>query len=265
MAEIEYRKRILFFIFFFLVSIHLTVSGQTEKYKQFWNEFQFTRTLSDKWVSEINLGSAFSNTPAENNILKTNVQRNLRIWGHYYYSPRWKFSSFLAYYYNKDIPDIGQYESPEWRFALQGIYYFHKICYTLSTRMRTELRFIRNQDLVYEDVYRYRQQIKFLKPINSQLLRKGVFYFVSSDEIFVKSAAKTTGLTFFDRNRFATGAGYIITDNFQVELTYVNEYMPRDNYNQLYHAFSLSITFNNFLTNLKKKIAAKPLASDQPD
>jgi len=48
---------------------------------------------------------------------------------HYYLSPRWKLSSSLAYYYNKDVPDIGQYFSPEYRFTLQGIYYIHKTGY----------------------------------------------------------------------------------------------------------------------------------------
>jgi hypothetical protein len=259
------RKRTIFILFFIMGCNSLSVNAQSEKYKQFWNEFQFTRTISDKWVTEINLGGSFGNTPLENNILKTNIQRTARIWGHYYISPRWKLSSFLAYYHNKDVPDIGQYASPEWRFALQGIYYIHKIGYTLSTRMRGELRFIRDEDLVYDHVYRYRQQIKFLKPINSQLLRQGVFYFVSSDEIFIKSKAKTTGLTFFDRNRFAAGAGYLVTDNFQLELTYVNEYLPRDKYNQIYHALSLAVTFNNFLPNLKKRFASKPVESNQSD
>jgi hypothetical protein len=257
--------RNVFFLFFILGGISLSVNAQTDTYKQFWNEFQFTRTISDKWVTEINLGGSFSNTPVENNILKTNIQRTARIWAHYYLSPRWKLSSFMAYYYNKDVPDIGQYASPEWRFALQGIYYIHKIGYTLSTRMRGELRYIRNEDLVYDQVYRYRQQLKFLKPINSQLLRKGVFYFVSSDEIFIRSRVKTNGLTFFDRNRFSAGAGYIATDDLQLELAYVNEYLPRDNVNQLYHALSLTVTFNNFLYNLKKRFEAKPPESNQSD
>jgi hypothetical protein len=265
MIKTAFRKRAIFVLCFFLGCISLRVDAQTEKYKQFWNEVQFTRTISEKWVGEINLGGTFSSTPLESKIFKTNIQRTARIWGHYYFSPRWKLSSFFAYYYNKDVPDIGQYESPEWRLALQGIYYIHKIGYTLSTRMRGELRFIRNQDLEYDNVYRYRQQIKFLKPINSQLLRQGVFYFVSSDEIFVKSAAKTTGITFFDRNRFSAGAGYIVTDDLQLELTYVSEFLPRDNRNQLYHALSLAVTFNNFLPNVRKKFAAKPVESGQQD
>jgi hypothetical protein len=241
------------------------INAQTTSYNQFWNEFQFTRALGDKWSSEINLGGAFSSTPSENRIFKTNIQRTARIWAHYYFSPRWKLSTFLAYYYNKDVPEIGQFKAPEWRYALQGIYYFHKTGYTLSTRMRAELRFIRTEDGVYEDVYRYRQQLKFLKPINSQFLRKGVFYLVTADEVFFKSNAKTTGLNFFDRNRFTLGAGYIITDDLQLELAYANEFLPRDNGNQIIHALSLAITFNNLLPKIRKKLTAKPAEVIQED
>jgi len=66
-------------------------------------------------------------------------------------SPRWKLTSGLAYFYNKDVPDIGQYFSPEWRISLQGIYYIHKTGYTLMTRMRGEIRFMMNEVGVYED------------------------------------------------------------------------------------------------------------------
>ena len=98
-------------------------------------------------------------------VLKTNIQRYIFVWAHYYFSPRWKFSSSFAYYYNKDVPDIGQYFSPEYRLTLQGIYYFHKTGYTLFTRMRGEFRYMMNADGVFEDKYRYRQMIKFMKPI----------------------------------------------------------------------------------------------------
>lgn len=55
---------------------------------------------------------------------------------------------------------------------------------------------MRNEDDTYENVFRYRQQIKYLKPINSKVLRTGVVYAIVSDEIFFKSEAKVTGLSF---------------------------------------------------------------------
>jgi hypothetical protein len=252
-------------LLFFLFGYHVALFAQTDTYKQLGNELQFTRVINDKWTSELYLGGCFSNTPEEDRVLKTNIQRYAMGWAHYYYSPRWKLSSFLAYFYNQDIPEIGQFESPEWRLALQGIYFFHKIGYTFSTRMRAEFRFIRNEEGVYEDVYRYRQQVKYLKPINSQFLRKGVVYMLAEEEISFKSNAKVTGLTYFDRNRFSVGAGYLFTDDLQVELAYINEFLPRDENSQLYHALAFTITFNNLLTHLRKKISTlstKPVEGD---
>lgn len=231
--------------------------GQNTTYGQFWNEIQFNQTLSKKWSTEIDLATTYSSTESSSNLFENTIQRSLRGWAHYYYSSRWKLSGSLAYYSNKDVPEIGQFESPEWRFDLQGIYYFHKTGYTLSTRMRTEFRHMKNQDDDYENVFRYRQQIKYLQPINSKILREGVIYAVASDEVYLKSGAKVTGESFFDRNRFNIGAGYLFTDDIQIELSYCNEYLPRNNGNQTTNAASLTISFNNLIRNLKKKIANK--------
>ena len=255
-----------FLILFLLIfKLTLNVEAQSSDYTQLWNEIQFSRPFNDKWSSEINLGGTFSNTPTDNRLLHTNIQRTARVWAHYYYSSRWKFSSFTAYYYNKDVPDIGQYKANEWRFAIQGIYYFHKLGYTLSTRGRVELRYIQDEKGVYEDIYRYRQQIRFVKPINSQVMRQGVYYLLASDELFLRSKSKTSGLKHFDRNRFTAGAGFLITDDLQVELAYANEYLPRDDGNQVVNAVTVTISFNNFLPNLKKKIAANLDDTDQGD
>ena len=237
--------------------------GQTTTYNQFWNEIQFNRTINEKWSAELNLGAVYSSTESSPNIFQQNIQRSARVWGHYYFSPRWKFSSFLAYNYNKDVPEIGQFKSPEVRFALQGIYYFHKTGYTLSTRMRMELRHMRNEEGDYDNVLRYRQQIKYIQPINSKILREGVVYAVASDELFFKSGTKVTGLSFFDRNRLNLGAGYLFSDDIQVEVTYANEYLPRDEENQIVNAASFTVTFNNLFKNINKKLHHKNEASSE--
>jgi hypothetical protein len=252
-------------LFLFLLLFSLSSKAQNTSYTQLGNELQFARAINDKWAAEIYLGGTFSNTPYENKVLKTNIQRYIFGWAHYYLSPRWKLSSSLAYYYNKDVPDIGQYFSPEYRLTLQGTYYIHKTGYTLLTRMRGEFRYIMNADGVFEDKYRYRQMIKFVKPVNSQVLRQGVVYFVTTEELLLKPEAKTKGVNFFDRNRFEIGGGYLITDDLQLELTYVNEFMPRDNGNEVYNVASLTVTFNNLLPRLKKSLASKSSQSDQPD
>jgi hypothetical protein len=240
------------------------VKAQNTSYTQLCNELQFARAINDKWAAELFLGGAFSNTPSEPRVLSTNIQRYVFLWGHYYLSPRWKLSSSLAYYYNKDVPDIGQYFSPEYRWTLQGIYYIHKTGYTLLTRMRGEFRYMMNADSVFEDKYRYRQMIKFLKPINSRVLRKGVFYLVTTEELLFKPQAKTEGVTFFDRNRFEIGGGYLITDDLQVELAYLNEFLPRDDGNEIYNALEITFSFNNLFPNIRKSIFPKS-KEDQPD
>jgi hypothetical protein len=246
---------------FFILCILLVSSGflfaQTTSYSQLCNELQFARSINDKWATEVFLGGVFSSTPTTEHVLNTNIQRYAAAWGHYYFSPRWKFSGSLAYFYNKDVPDIGQYFSPEYRLSVQAIYYLHKTGYTLLTRMRGELRYMMNEEGIFEDKYRYRQQLKYLRPLNSKFLHQGVVYFITTEELLFKPHAKTEGITFFDRNRFEIGAGYLITDDLQLEATYLNEFMPRDNRNEMYNAIQLTLTVNNLLTKLKKLTSAK--------
>jgi hypothetical protein len=248
-------QSILIILFAFFLS--LSVKAQTSSYTQLCNELQFARSINDKWAIETFLGGTFSNTPSDPKVLSTNIQRYIFLWGHYFLSPRWKLSASFAYYNNRDVPDIGQYYSPEYRLTLQGTYYFHKTGYTLLTRMRGEFRYMMNEEGVFEDKYRYRQMLKFVKPINSQVMRQGVVYFLTTEELLFKPNAKTEGLTFFDRNRFEIGGGFLITDNLQVELAYLNEFVPRDNGNELYNAMEITLTLNNLLPNLKKQIFPK--------
>ena len=255
----------IFMICFFITAFSWPAGSQTTSYNQLCNEIQLARTINDKWAGEIFLGGAFSSTPTESRVLKTNIQRYASVWVHYYLTPRWKLTSSLAYYYNKDVPDIGQYFSPEYRLSLQGIYYFHKTGYTLFTRMRGEFRLIMNEEGVYEDKYRYRQMIKYVQPLNGKMLRKGVVYLLATEELLFKPDAKSEGITFFDRNRFEIGAGYLFTDNIQLELAYLNEFMPRDDYNEMYNALEITLTFNNPLTNLKNAIFPKPQEADQTE
>jgi hypothetical protein len=252
-------------IIILLLFLSFGVKAQNTSYTQLGNEIQMARAINDKWAGEIYLGGTFSNTPSESRILKTNIQRYFAAWAHYYYSPRWKFSGSLAYFRNKDVPDIGQYFSPEFRLTLQGLYYFHKTSYTLSTRMRGELRYMMNADGVFEDKYRYRQMIKYVKPLNSKVLRKGVYYLLTSEELLFKPNAKTKGVNFFDRNRFEIGGGYLLTDDLQIELAYVNEFMPRDNGNEIYNVICVTISINNPMTNLKKHIFPKSTGSSETD
>ena len=251
-AIINPESKVILVLLLLLFSVPM--KAQTTSYTQLANELQFARSINDKWAVESWVGGTFSNTPTNDKVLSTNIQRYFFIWAHYYYSPRWKFSSSFAYYYNKDVPDIGQYLSPEYRLTLQGMYYFHKTGYTLATRMRAELRYMMNADGDFNFKYRYRQMLKFVKPINSQVLRKGVFYFLTTEELLFKPEAKTKGVNFFDRNRFDIGGGYQITDDLAVELAYLNEFVPRDGGNEVYNVMEFTLTFNNLFPKIKERI-----------
>lgn len=252
-------------LFSLLLSTFASVSdAQTTSYTQFWNEVDLVRAINDRWAAELDLSSSFSNTPSESSILKTNTQRSAVAWVHYFLSARWKFSSFLGYYYNKDVPDIGQFKSPEWRYALQSTYFFHKITYTLYTDMRAEVRFIRNEEGVFEDIYRYRQKLKFRLPLNSRVFRQGVVYILASEEIVFRSKPKETGLKYFDCNLFSIGGGYLFTDDLQLELLYVNVFIPRDKGNEIDNAISLTLSVNNLISTIGKLFTGKP-ESPVPD
>lgn len=242
----------------FCFGFHYFIQAQTTTYTQFSNEIDLVRAINDRWAAEIDLAGNFSNTPSESRVLKTNTQRSAVAWVHYFLSARWKFSTCLGYYRNKDVPDIGQYEAPEWRYALQGTYYFHKTTYSLNTDMRAELRFIKNQEGVFEDVYRYRQKLKFRLPLNSKVLRQGVIYIYVSEEVIFRSISKEKGLRYFDCNIFTIGGGYLFTDDLQLELQYANVFIPRDKGNEVDNALSVTFTINNLLGKIGKLFASRP-------
>lgn len=236
----------------------MNLAAQTEEYTQMSAELQLSKTINQKLTASVWLGTGFSNTPTDIKPLHTNIQDYIFGWVDYYYSARWKFSSSIAYFVNNDVPDIGQYYAPEWRLTLMGVYYIHKLGYTLSTRMRGEFRLLKNEKGEFYDQYRYRQMLKYTKPFNSKVLRMGTFYGFSSDEIFLRANVKTKGLNFFDRNRFELGAGYLITDDIQIELGYSNEYLPRDGGNQLYQSMNISLSMNNLWSTIKKHLGTNP-------
>jgi hypothetical protein len=249
-----WQKLLKYSIIFFLAFANHITYAQKETLNQFTTELLFNGTLNKKWATEFYYNRTTGSTVNNSNIFHELVQSSFSGWANYYYSPRWKFTGGIAYYDNKDAPDIGQFDAPEWRFTLQSTYFFHKIGYTLSTRTRTELRNIKDIEGDFEQVFRFRQQVKYLKPISAQLLRQGVFYAFVSDEIYLKSDAKVTGVSFFDKNRFNIGGGYLITEDLQVELSYLNDYQPRDGLTKTTNNIAFQISYNNLIKMVKKKI-----------
>lgn len=71
--------------------------AQTDDLYQFWNEYIFTKDLSQKWVVELNTGFVSSSTPDDSNIFHNITQVYFRGWAHYYAFRKWKFSVFASY------------------------------------------------------------------------------------------------------------------------------------------------------------------------
>lgn len=229
--------------------------GQTSQTNQFWNEFAFTRSIGKGWSTEANIGQTWTQSSETNHLFSSFAQWYFREWIHFYPSARWKTSLFIAYYDNTEIDGIGQIESTEWRWAFQGVYYINKIGYTLNTRTRIENRGIKGDGDARTAWYRIREQIKFVKPLGgNKFIRSGVWYIIASDEVMFRTIENTDASSYFDRNRLTLGGGYSFTDNFQLEITYANEYIPRSGGNEMYHALQVNFVFNNLFTNLKKNL-----------
>ncbi|GAO45152.1 hypothetical protein FPE01S_04_03950 [Flavihumibacter petaseus NBRC 106054] len=235
------------------ILVSCSITAQVNTYHQFWNEFAFTGTIGQKWSLELNLGDTYTSTPSNHSVFASSAQIYARVWGHYYMNAKWKFSIFFAGYYNKYVPDIDQREYPESRLALQATWYIKKGRYTLLSRMRMEDRHIKNTDGYNEGVYRFRDQIKLIYPINERRIRAKVAYGIGSMELLFKTPSQVTGDQFFDRSRLTIGGGYSVTDDVQLELTYVNEFLPRET-NEVYHALQFNVAFNNLFRNIYKKL-----------
>lgn len=249
------NKSIAVFLCLSLFSFHALSQESTTHFAQFWNELTFTRPLKGKWALELNVGQTFTSQPDKGNPFYKSSQFYIRGWAHYYMNHRWKFSFSYGYYYNKDVPEINQRNYPELRSAMEALYFIKKASrYTLSARFRIEDRHIQNDSNYYEAVYRFREMIKAVVPFNSKFIREGVIYGILSDEVFFKTASNISGPTFFDRNRFTIGAGYSLTDNVQLELSYNNEILPRPTSTASYNAGRLNIIINNFLPDVKQVI-----------
>lgn len=250
-------RRISCFIAVLLCSAQ-ALHGQTDKLNQFWNEYAFTNGLSKEWSMELNFGLTTSSVSDDRNIFYNMTQLYLRGWAHYEPADRWKISFFYAYYYNKNVPELNQNEAPEVRLAVQVLYrLFRENRLKLNFRSRLEDRHLRNDDGFYEAVGRFRFQAKAVYPLTMTETEKDELYAFISDEVFFKTKSQVSGSEFFDRNRFTAGAGYFITSDIQIEISYASEIMPRKQTDQLVNAVQLNVIFNNFFPNLIKSLKPK--------
>ncbi|WP_133509364.1 DUF2490 domain-containing protein [Flavobacterium chryseum] len=240
-------------ICFLLLIFNTSVFSQTDKLGQFWNEYVFTKDLSQKWSIEVDAGLNSSSTPQDKNMFHNVTQVYFRGWAHYYMVERWKVSVFYAYYFNKNVPELNQKNASESRTAVQATYNLVKLPkIKINLRGRFEDRHIENDDNYIEAVQRFRFQVKAVYPIN-----ENTFYVFASDELFFKTKSKVCGPDFFDRNRVSLGLGFAVSDNIQIEAAYANEIMPRDGNDKLVNAFQLKGIFNNFFSTIIKSYKRK--------
>ena len=95
--------------------------------------------------------------------------------------------------------------------------------------------------------------VKLVYPISYVQIGKGSLYGIVSEELVFKTKGSTTGEGFFDRNRLTLGLGYSFTDTIQFELTYMNEYLPRNASDKMYNVLSTTLIFNDLIYALKRK------------
>jgi len=235
---------------FFLLNIR-PVEAQRETYSQFWSEISFARVIKGKWSAESIFSGMRSSTANESGMFKFQSNFGIELWGQYHANAKMQFAGQLAYFSNKNVPDLNQSKSTEIRITPQAVYFFNKKHYIFSTRARMELRILKNDEGSADDVYRYRQQVSFTYPFNSKVIREGVYYGIVAEELFFKTNSDVSGLSFFDRNNFRIGLGYAVSDNFQLQASYINEYLPRSSGDKIYNAFKISLLFNNFLSEVR--------------
>lgn len=252
-----------YIICFLLLVSAIEANSQTDNLNQFWNEYAFTKDLSQNWVVELNAGFTSSSTPEDHDIFHYITQAYVRGWAHYYPGDRWKLSIFYSYYLNKNVPELNQAEAPEWRSAIQVTYSLLKENrIKVNLRFRLEDRHLRNGDY-FEAVDRFRIQFKSVYPINDIKIHKGVLYAFAADEVFFKTKSQVSGPENFDRNRITAGVGYSFANDLQVEASYNNEIMPRNDTNKLVNAIQVKVIFNNFLPDLIKSFQRTKKAVDE--
>jgi hypothetical protein len=254
--------RKIFTCVFLLIST-IPVEAQRETYSQFWSYISFARVIHGKWSAEGILSGTRSSKANESGMFNLQSNFGIELWGQYHANAKMQFAGQLAYFSNKNVPDLNQSKSTEIRITPQVVYFFNKQHYIFSTRARMELRILKNEEGAADEVYRYRQQLNLIYPFNSKVIREGVYYGIVAEELFFKTNSDVSGFSFFDRNNFRIGLGYAVSDNFQLQASYINEFLPRSSGDKIYNAFKISLLFNNFLSEVRGYLSDLRKNSDE--
>lgn len=259
-----YKIAIKNYKFYTILGFYLLIMpflySQTPSENQFQNQFQFNKNIGRKSSLEFNFSQKFRSGTEETNPFYKNSQESLTLWFHYFLNKKWKISGMAGFIYNRSVPEINQNKVPEVRFSFQGTYYIHhskKFVFTSRTRIEDRILGEPDKNSV-EIVYRLRERLKVVYPLTNVKLGKGTLYSLASEELLIKTAGDLIGKSAIDRNQLTVGMGYTFTDNFHVELNYINEYLVRSDGNQINHIISTKLVLTDFVTMLKRKAGVIP-------
>ncbi|OXA82025.1 Protein of unknown function [Flavobacterium aquidurense] len=254
-------KYICLSFFYFVCAVS---SAQTDNLNQFWNQYDFTRDLSQNWVLQGDAGFVSSSTPDDPNMFHGITQYYLRGWIHYYAFEKWKFSAFISNYSNKNVPELNQKQAREFRTALQATYsLYQSAAVKINLRARFEDRHMQTDENYMEAVERLRFQVKAVCPLSTLGVKVKKMYVFASDELFFKTKSQVSGPEVFDRNRAMVGCGFAFSEDIKIEAAYANEIMPRSGTDKLVNAFQVKGVFNNIFSHLLKPFKRKKNEVDQ--
>jgi len=174
---------------------------------------------------------------------------------HYYPSKSIKLSAFIGLWYNYPIEgNVNARKYPEYRTALQAQFYKKFGLNTISNRFRTEFRDIKDRSNEFENVFRGRYMLKYLRLLSHKTYDKYSIYCILSEEAFMNGGSKVTGYKLFDQNRVFLGLGYNITDDISFETGYYNQfsYHAHDTNFDSNHIWQVTLIFDNLTKEHKE-------------
>lgn len=207
---------------------------------QLWSEIDLAGKLYNKFKWQCDFQYSRQSPYEKTSLVKYNEQLTIRPWLHYYLKPSMKLSAFTGLWYNYFIGgNVQQRKYPEYRTALQLQLYKTIKKNSVSVRLRTELREIKDQHQHFETVFRERTMFKFQRLLTHSAYDKNSVYFIAQDELFLNDGSPVTGYHFFDQNRIFVGLGYNISNNIAFETGYFNQFVQ--------HAHNPNFDSNNIV------------------
>lgn len=221
---------IKFFSFLFFLSLTYKISAQTSELGN-WMMYFGNQSINEKfnWHNEIQYRNYNTIGDLEQLLIRTGVgydlteKNNNVLFGLAYIKS-------VDYFSNASSEKI---ETEELRIFQQFITKQHFNRIHLLHRYRVEERFIENDFKM-----RFRYFLGLNIPLTSKKMEKGEFYFSAYNEVFVQNVSNA-----FDRNRYYGAIGFILENNFRIELGYMNQQFDLGSRDQFQIAIFNSLPF----------------------